>query len=240
MNSTKPITSADPEFAQVLRNAAGLGLCVLALVIAGLSMQRAGERMALLDAVALMEEAASLTAPSDRERLLARSAEALTIQTARNRADPAAPAALARVRLLQSSLPGADQPALLADADRHAALSLARGAGQAELSALRAEIALAVGDLAAFDQAPALIMQSYTARPADARLALWRARIGLRLWGDLDEPTRTAVRAEACIVLREAPGLTAGLEAAALAAEAPLLPSEFAEWKADSGCQPQG
>jgi hypothetical protein len=237
MNSTKPTTSADPAFTEVLRNAAGLGLCAVALVMAALSAQRGGDRLALLDAVAAVEEAQAVGSPQDQERLIARGAENLRGLADRRPADPSASAAFARVRLLQASRAAAAPDALLAEAASYAAKAAKAGGAGADIAMLRAQIALAAGPSEEANAA-GFVAQSYAARGMDARLAPVRARLGLRLWADLPAPAQALAQAETCLLLRTAPTLAPALAAAAVEAHAPLLPSDFEAWTQDPACAP--
>lgn len=238
MNSTKPTTSVDPEFLQVLRNALGIGLCAGALILAGIGFMRAQARLSVLDAAAGLEEAMATADPSQRQVLVNRSADILRTVADRQTDDPAAALALARLRLAQALGPGADSAALLEEASRYAQAAQKRGAGGAETFALRAEIAFRA-NASNSAEAAGYLAQSYKLRPLDRTLGRTRARLGLRIWADLDAPTRQATQAETCLVMREAPALGPELAAAALDAEDALLPSDFAVWAADPGCQAQ-
>jgi hypothetical protein len=235
MTSTRPITSDRLELSDVLRSAVGLALCMGAAVMAFVVFQAAGDRQAILQAVATLDNPAAAEG-EERARALARSEDALVRMAQRRTGDPGPPAALARLRIQQANGPGVDPLALLMDADRYAKMVVDRGGDAAEAFALRAAIALASGP-PLDETAGALIRQSYLARAVDRRLGPERARLGLRMWADLDEAARAGVRQETCLVLRELPALAPELEAAAVEAEAPLLPSDLAEWRADPGCQ---
>jgi hypothetical protein len=205
--------------------------------MAALSAQRAGERLSLLDNAAAVEEAVTVSEIADRDRLIGRRAEALRGIAHRRPGDPAASAAYARVRLVQAQHSVTEASAIIADAEAYAAKAANAGAPAADIAMLRAQIAIAGGPS---QQAPAagFVAQSYQARSIDPRLGPVRARLGLRLWADLDAATQTKVQAETCLLLRTAPTLAAALETAAIEAEAPLLPSDLATWIADPACTP--
>lgn len=237
MSSTRPITSVDDAFWDVLRRAVGLGACALALVIGVMAFVRAGERLTILDAAAGLEDAALETKLDDRRRLLDKAADTLSAVSARRAADYTVLAALARLKLLQAQHSDVDADAYLLEAERRAAEAAARGGATADLTALQAEIAFV---RAGVDSQPAaeFLRASYAKRGLDPRLAPTRARLGLALWGALDRVTHDRVKAEACLALRTAPALDDVFKAAAIAAHAPLLPSDYAAWTADAGCQP--
>jgi hypothetical protein len=237
MNSTRPTISADPGVFDIVRNAAGVGVCSIALVMAALSAQRAGDRLTLLDQVVAAEEAAALGPIADRDRLIGASAESLRALANRLPRDPAAAAAYARVRLIQAQTSVTETSAMLAEAESYADRAAKAGAPAADITTLRAQIAMARGP----DWAPAaagFIAQSYQARALDAGLAPIRTQMGLRLWADLDAAVQARVQAETCLLLRTAPTLAPALEAAAIEAEAPLLPSDLAAWATDPACAP--
>lgn len=209
----------------------------LALVLFLWSAINVSDRIFFLDAAANLERGLSLAPSEDRARALGLSADALTSLTKGRPDDPSALLLLARARLAQATLVGGEAATrYLAEADRAAQKSLMLGAPMAETSILRADIALASSQEES--AAAAFVAQSYASREIDPRLGPARARLGLRLWADLPAKARDAVKAESCLVLRIAPASIAELEAAAVAAEAPLLPSDFAQWVGDPGCQP--
>lgn len=236
MNSTKPTTSVDAEFLYVLRNALGLGLCAIALVIAGIALMRAQARLSVLDANAGLEEALAMSDSQQKQMLINRSVDTLRAVAARQADDPAAALALARLRLAQAGVPSVDSVAHLEEAARYATLAQARGAALAETTLLRAEIAFR-RSAAGGAEAAALLAESYRVRPLDPDMGRMRARLSLRVWADLDATARKAAQVETCMVLRTSPAFAPELAAAALDAEDALLPSDFAVWAQDEACQ---
>jgi hypothetical protein len=208
----------------------------MALVIAGMAFLRANDRLSVLDAAASLEDATLLANDPERQRILSRAGDALSAAIANRPSDHAALAALARLRLLQAQQAGADRAVLLSEAEKRAAEAAAQGAPAAEAKTLQAEVEFA---RAGVNSEPAAIFigESYAVRPLDARLAPIRARLGLALWGALNAETHERVKAEVCLALSRAPALDDAFKAAALAAHAPLLPSDYAAWAADAGCQ---
>lgn len=198
MNSTKPITSAEPSAPPATRTGAAIVIAALALAIAGANLVFASAGRSI--AAGLSELAAAQEAPigAERDAMLDRAQQRLRDGLSLASGDAAGWDGLGEVRYLQATQASirSVSPVLLADALD--ASRRARALAPADADPPLRIAAILSRDAAAADDAARALRESYALSPGVGSFTLRRAAVAGRLWARLDAATKAQVEAEIC------------------------------------------